>query len=144
MLAQPRLDASPSQWKVFSGVSVYWTAGVSWCVTCAPWSDLLCAMVSDFQSIRVSRKLGVSCHPSGCRPVLGVTVDRQREKGRFPSTHWQQLTIELAPQTHARMNSSFLILHKSGTVVGAFVGLILFVALSSAPLLLKLRNERSN
>ena len=33
---------------------------------------------------------------------------------------------------------------KSGTVVGAFVGLILFVALSSAPPLLKLRNERSS
>ena len=39
---------------------------------------------------------------------------------------------------------AFLIPPKSGTVVGAFAGLILFVALSSAPPLLKLRNERSS
>ena len=39
---------------------------------------------------------------------------------------------------------AFLIPPKSGTVVGAFAGLILFVALSSPPPLLKLRNERSS
>ena len=49
-------------------------------------------MAGNFQSTQASRELGVSCRPSGCRPVLGVTADWRREKGRFPSAHRPQPT----------------------------------------------------
>ena len=71
-----------------------------------------------------------------------MTTDRQREKkvgflarishSRPACSHVHPMLKEL----------EFLIPSKSGTAVGAFAGLILFVALSSGVLLLKLRNKR--
>ena len=38
-------------------------------------------MAGDFQSMHVSRQLGVSCRPFAKILPLGVTIDRRREKG---------------------------------------------------------------